>query len=304
MLEFKLKKILQTRGMTMSELSNRTGISRATLSSLSSGKTKGIQFSTLEKIAGALGLAQSNQLDRLIKIYPEYSDAKIIGISPLEVKRLASTFLIIFERTLYGKRVHDALVIELNLVPNEQDSEPSKDTWSIYASFSYLSSAKIWKSIEDTNFYANLKNSISDFFPNRDKYSEAIYKGEENAYKIINEIETIILPYLKLPNFIAKRHITKFVWYDHQAIFDLKDVTFKSLTGKNKDRFSEKYEQDFFAKHHNDYANLNYETSITTIKSELSIIKDIHLSKIAYSGESLQDNLSSFSSDSFIRINN
>lgn len=51
MLNFELKKHLKETNMTISELSEKTGISRNSLGLLINGKSRGIQFDTLEKIS-------------------------------------------------------------------------------------------------------------------------------------------------------------------------------------------------------------------------------------------------------------
>jgi putative transcriptional regulator len=50
----KLDGVLQQRGMTLTELSERVGITLANLSILKTGKAKGIRFSTLEAICREL----------------------------------------------------------------------------------------------------------------------------------------------------------------------------------------------------------------------------------------------------------
>lgn len=50
MIIFNLDKVAKDRNMTMTELSEKTGISRTSLSQLSTGKTQGIQFKNLDKI--------------------------------------------------------------------------------------------------------------------------------------------------------------------------------------------------------------------------------------------------------------
>lgn len=51
MLHFNLKTYLKNKGITISELSELTGISRNSLGLLVNGKSRGIQFDTLEKIS-------------------------------------------------------------------------------------------------------------------------------------------------------------------------------------------------------------------------------------------------------------
>ena len=50
-----LDDLLHARGLTLTELSERVGITLANLSILKTGKAKAIRFSTLEAICGALG---------------------------------------------------------------------------------------------------------------------------------------------------------------------------------------------------------------------------------------------------------
>ncbi|HHW9524380.1 TPA: helix-turn-helix domain-containing protein [Staphylococcus aureus] len=50
MIKFDLKKVMKEKNKTLKELSSNTGLSINTLSLLSTGKSKGIQFDTLEKL--------------------------------------------------------------------------------------------------------------------------------------------------------------------------------------------------------------------------------------------------------------
>lgn len=54
MIKFNLKKVMKEKKVTLKELSRDTGLSINTLSLLSTGKSKGIQFDTLEKIVQIL----------------------------------------------------------------------------------------------------------------------------------------------------------------------------------------------------------------------------------------------------------
>ncbi len=51
----RLDDLLQQRGMTLTELSDRIGLTLANLSILKTGKAKAIRFSTLEAICRELG---------------------------------------------------------------------------------------------------------------------------------------------------------------------------------------------------------------------------------------------------------
>jgi len=58
-----LDELLHTRRMTLSELSDRVGITLANLSILKTGKAKAIRFSTLEAICRELGCKPGDLLD-------------------------------------------------------------------------------------------------------------------------------------------------------------------------------------------------------------------------------------------------
>lgn len=49
-----LEEVLESRGMTMTELADRVGITMANMSILKTGKAKAIRFSTLEAICAEL----------------------------------------------------------------------------------------------------------------------------------------------------------------------------------------------------------------------------------------------------------
>ncbi|MCQ2344103.1 MAG: helix-turn-helix transcriptional regulator [Paludibacteraceae bacterium] len=54
MIIVKLDKVMQERGVSLNELSERVGITPANLSILKTGKAKAIRFSTLEAICDVL----------------------------------------------------------------------------------------------------------------------------------------------------------------------------------------------------------------------------------------------------------
>ncbi|MEJ7208679.1 MULTISPECIES: helix-turn-helix domain-containing protein [Staphylococcus] len=60
MLNFELKKHLKDKDMTISELSEKTGISRNSLGLLINGKSRGVQFETLEKISRVMNVDIKN----------------------------------------------------------------------------------------------------------------------------------------------------------------------------------------------------------------------------------------------------
>lgn len=53
-IEVHLDTLLEARGMTLTELSNRAGVSIVNLSILKNGKTRAIRFSTLTRLCAVL----------------------------------------------------------------------------------------------------------------------------------------------------------------------------------------------------------------------------------------------------------
>ena len=67
-IEIRLDVMLAKRKMSLTELSNRVGISVTNLSLLKTGKVKGIRFSTLDAICEVLACQPADILEHL----PEY----------------------------------------------------------------------------------------------------------------------------------------------------------------------------------------------------------------------------------------
>ena len=55
-LRIRLKEVRESRGLTQVELSAASDVRRATISDIETGKTSGIDFEVLEKLATALGV--------------------------------------------------------------------------------------------------------------------------------------------------------------------------------------------------------------------------------------------------------
>lgn len=98
MIDFKLKSELQKCDMTIKELAQRAEVSTTTLSTLANGKSRGIQFSTLEKICNVLGVTPEKLL--VIEYKPkEPKIAELRKAAGLSVEELAKE-LSIWERDL------------------------------------------------------------------------------------------------------------------------------------------------------------------------------------------------------------
>lgn len=76
MIKFDLKKMMKQNKLTLKELSKKTNLSVNTLSLLSTGKSKGVQFDTLEKIINALNCEVSD----LIIVDYGYKLIKILNV--------------------------------------------------------------------------------------------------------------------------------------------------------------------------------------------------------------------------------
>lgn len=60
-----LDRVLQERRMTLSELSDRVGVTLANLSILKTGKARAVRFSTLDAICATLGCQPGDLLERV-----------------------------------------------------------------------------------------------------------------------------------------------------------------------------------------------------------------------------------------------
>ena len=88
MIVFRLKEIMEEKNLKISDLNEQTGISRNSISSLLNGKTRGIQFDTLEKITIALNV---DVADLFKNVFNELI-IKLNDISKVETYRRSSNF--------------------------------------------------------------------------------------------------------------------------------------------------------------------------------------------------------------------
>lgn len=124
MLNFNLKEHLKKSNMTISELSERTGISRNSLGLLINGKSRGIQFDTLEKIARIMNI-KIEDLFSLSFDYLEISATNMklrsseLGVdynNRYDFKRLACSINI--DGNNYDFSVHYEIDLQLNILKN------------------------------------------------------------------------------------------------------------------------------------------------------------------------------------------
>lgn len=76
MIKFNLKKMMKEKKTTLKELSSKTGLSINTLSLLSTGKSKGVQFDTLERIIDVLEC----KIEDLIILDDGYNTLEILEV--------------------------------------------------------------------------------------------------------------------------------------------------------------------------------------------------------------------------------
>ncbi|WP_154838197.1 helix-turn-helix domain-containing protein [Staphylococcus sp. Marseille-Q1834] len=137
MLNFKLKKILNEKGVSITDLHKKTGISRNSLTLLANGKSRGIQYDTLDKITTALNVNISElfeiEFDKLIiklqdkkkdfstykKLSEGYFEKKnwAIKCSIEEDENLKESF--IPYELIFNMGAHSSVQIDINLREHE-----------------------------------------------------------------------------------------------------------------------------------------------------------------------------------------
>lgn len=93
-----LPKWIDKKGISISELSRRTGISRPTLTALANNTGKGIQFDTIDTLCGFFRISVS---DLLLLIQPQNISLSFDGLN--DVDMLASDTKVIFGEITAGK---------------------------------------------------------------------------------------------------------------------------------------------------------------------------------------------------------
>lgn len=245
MIKFNLKELLHQNNMTMTELADRTGISRATLSTLSSGKTQGIQFSTLEKIATALGLANKKGIADLFSIQVTNSRPKIIGYLLLKDHGFAKEYLMLFERDMYGMKFHDIQAILINFEPEESDQGFLSKHWNMHLTFSDFDSRTLWNYSKDSKI-GKLLTEKYKLTPNPSDSYYAPYSGQDNMQVILNDFLTNIVGGIKIPKPLDPGLVQKAFILTRQRLFGLNDETFFQLTHKHLQDFPTKLDQRNF----------------------------------------------------------
>ncbi|MCC3711701.1 DNA-binding Xre family transcriptional regulator [Staphylococcus hominis] len=178
MLNFKLKKILNEKGMSITDLHKKTGISRNSLTLLANGKSRGIQYDTLDKITTALNVNISElfeiEFDKLIikfqdkkkdfstytKLPRGYSEKKNWAIKCLieEDENLKESY--IPYELIFNIGAHSSVEIDINLRDHEFHDLLSSlfnniEDFSLI--FAYYFSQKV---LENETYFIDHMNSV------------------------------------------------------------------------------------------------------------------------------------------------
>ncbi len=262
MIKFNLKELLKQNSMTMTELSDKTGISRATLSTLSSGKTQGIQFSTLEKIATALGIANRQGIADLFSIQVTNSSPKIIGYLLLKDHGIAKEYLMFFERDMYGMKFHDIQSILVEFEPEKSAKGFLSKHWNIHLTFSNIDSRTLWNYLENSKI-GKLLTEKYKLTPNPSDNYYAPYNGQDNMQIILNDFLTNIVSGIDLPEPLDPVLVQKAFVLTRQRLFGLNDETFFKLTHNHLQDFPTKLDQrNFQQKINTHFASLVYSANL------------------------------------------
>lgn len=105
MIEFSLDKLMTERNLSIQDVVNATGITRPTISQLTNGKAKGVQFDTLNKLVLGLGISVDELFD---DVYPEKDLRYTIDITKVSRLNIGnSDEPSIFVTLIYQENIHD-----------------------------------------------------------------------------------------------------------------------------------------------------------------------------------------------------
>lgn len=88
MIRIRLKEVLENKGITITELHERTGISKNTISLMVNGKNKGIQFDTLNRILKATNVKLTDLLEEVTDTYCMFVRGTDNDYSPLKSREI------------------------------------------------------------------------------------------------------------------------------------------------------------------------------------------------------------------------
>ncbi|MEL0538250.1 helix-turn-helix transcriptional regulator [Staphylococcus debuckii] len=158
MIKFKLKEIMENKNMKISDLNKKTGISRNSLSLLINGKSRGIQFETLEKIIGALNIEIGDlfekTFDKLEIVLHNKTKIHYNMNNSLAHKRerLSNKKYNALESTIYEDNIIRKGYIPYDLKLNFEE----KPYWSIEIKTQYSEFHKLLKSLFKNNEYLSI----------------------------------------------------------------------------------------------------------------------------------------------------
>lgn len=164
MIKFNLKKLMKDKKVTLKELSSKTGLSINTLSLLSTGRSKGIQFDTLERIVNILEC----KIEDLIILDDGYNTLEILDVE---------------------------------LIPKDNFFIPLKEDNNMYLKCTYLNEDRDTKKLlltfnENTPFKGVMVNLAGDF-PTEILTTEKYSKGTLNNEERLSQIK-LFIPFMSL----------------------------------------------------------------------------------------------------------
>jgi len=279
LIQFKLKELLDKRNMTMSELSKRSGISRATLSTLASGKTQGIQFSTLEKIAGALNITSFQGINGIFSIKPEYSKPRIIAFTLYHETSVTKEYLVLVEENLFGQKVHDTCIVQIDVIPSSLDDIAASTpcSWHLDVSFHYTYSGNDGTFTKETNPFPPFKVNTTPI--GLETYRSGLLGTQVSIFELSNEIIRTVISKISLPKAIINS-ITDIKFNSTQLLFSLDETTFNKITGENIEDYEGTLERRKLTQQlDSSYVKLVYLSELTSSHGTLEKSTDLKLIK-------------------------
>lgn len=166
MIHFELRKFLNKKNMTLTELSEKTGISRTSLSQLSNGKSQGIQFDTLENISLALEISPSDLFRMEVAINDFTADFSAVR----KIKEYVYSVIMMFKFEVKSKFFWHGVNMTVDF---------SSDDSKVYTSLKLLS-------IEETNLFVQQNYKNKAMITDLENETIFIRQAVANTKKLIN----------------------------------------------------------------------------------------------------------------------
>ncbi|MDT2702540.1 MULTISPECIES: helix-turn-helix domain-containing protein [Enterococcus] len=266
MIVFNLKEILSEKKMTLTDLSEETGISRTSLSQLSTGKSKGIQFSNLDSICTALDVPPGE----LFTQYLEPKDLELDITAMAESGNFTYHFLFLYKYKIKEETFWSALNAKVTFSNFEI---PDRNT----------------RRYVEISFSLNNQGNYLDLIRKKygEKYDDSLYFSKKRIYpKYIRDTKTAaekkILPdyelsYIDITKNLSKQ-ILKDVFKTNQEIASIVEKQELYLSIK-KTWFTpnEKFNVQLLTKETNNLLKenkINHQSFVTFYKYGVKKVKD------------------------------